>query len=219
MTKTKTKTFQLRGHSLRGDYFISHRLHRLHRKTLVVLALASGVINLSTTDCTDCTDSCKSLRSCEAAEPNATLNHHHSTINSLSSHRKHRKHRVLQGAMLLLVSGTWRILNFDLWFLNFLRMKTFFNTNDHKPLGRWPRAVAISREKQWPVNFRECFFQLISQMTQNCALLCSCHSSLNIKTSILGRREWMAHWAGEYLEKRGHSYSTVVLHVRSYPNR
>ena len=32
-----------------------------------------------------------------------------------------------------------------------------FNTNYHEPLGRWPRAVAISREKQLPVNFRECF--------------------------------------------------------------
>ena len=26
----------------------------------------------------------------------------------------------------------------------------FLNANDHKPLGRWPRAVAISREKQYP---------------------------------------------------------------------
>ena len=57
------------------------------------------------------------------------------------------------------IGRTWRILNFELWILNCLRMRTFLNMNDH----------------ELPVNFHECFLSTDgTDDTEFCKELCSC---------------------------------------------
>ena len=63
--------------------------------------------------------------------------------------------------IVLIISGNLRVIYDNLCFCKNHHRGAFLNTNDHKPLGRWPRAVAengspanrpkavaISREKQ-----------------------------------------------------------------------
>ena len=73
---------------------------------------------------------------------------------------------------------------------------SLFNTNCHELPVNFRKnfyfLTLISRKPQMTLITRIILSTEFKLIARICKELCSCHSSLNIKTSTLGRREWMA---------------------------